>query len=691
MPTRPGERAIDSYRWLARSRTLLIDAYWPPLNPRLEYDATDLARACTELNANAVRFGTAGKYALVPDARYPAHPDLAGRDLLQETIDALRPVGVKTIGYVPVSHGLPQSLLRDRRPEWALRLDDGSLGKAVQHFGGEPLCPTCPFGPYQADILDFIDKIVNGYDISSLYLDGPYYDWNMGAAREVCQCPACRQRFKQDTGGQLATQAEIDAMSADERTAFFERFDQWTSEGLGSLLKAINTIAKQRDLPVMFNVYAAAWRTPAVEKQMIAEADGFLLESDFGGLKGLALSQYEGKIAWRYTRPHNAWPRMSTARTELADADCGYETIAWGGAPIVSYGGRFTYGCGFGQPIRKMFDMAQRVAQADEGCEPFGHIGLIELHRQRDWSQEPRDALAGAYLALHQQGLPVLTLPRDAASDIDTLRRFPVVMIPSLLPLTDTEQRVLRDYISEGGGFIVAGRDAVAMTAAPDLFGVARLPADDPRTTRWAGLAFWDRAWDVYVRPDPSLGIPPAHMAAGGLLPVDGPAHVVAVDGVECLAVIIGGDADPPLGPGVVVRSIGRGKIATFTFDVGRAFSLTGEPGLAGLLGRMADRLSSRPSPCRIDGADGVIASVFSGDGKALIHLRNPTNRPRRVTVTLRRTANAGAVSLRSLATDELLTAQVSAGGVTLDEYEVTQYDCLVVTGWDASQGALHA
>jgi hypothetical protein len=665
-----GRTSLQRYGWLARSRTLLIDAYWPPLNPALEFDADELAAAVRELNADAVRFGTAGKYALVPSDVYPQHPQLSGRDLLAETLKALAPLGARTIAYVPVSHGLPRSLLTDQRPGWALRLDDGSLAPGVQHMGGEQLCPTCPMGDYRDDILGFIRQIVGGHDVAGLYLDGPYYDWNMGGPLDICQCGACRSRFDRETRRELLTNAGYAAMSSDERQAFLSVFRPWVGRALLELLGEINRIAKSRDLPLMFNVFAATPRPAELERAMIAEADGFLLESDLGGLKGIAVSRHHGKIAWRYTQPHGPWPRLSTPAREAENARCGYQTLLWGGAPIVSYAGRYQYGRRFAAPVAEMFVRAERVGEVLAEAQPWGHVGIVDMHRLADADAVRRDALAGSYLSLQQAGVPATVLPREALADA-ARTQCAALLVPSLCDVTADEVAVLRRYVEAGRALLVCGPlptdQAGAQLAALLGVGAAHGEAGD----RLSRLQFWSGAWDVYARQSDNL------------LPIVSPVLTRAAADADVTAELLGGDAAEPLGPAVVVRSSGRGQCGHIAFDLGGSFWQTDEPALAEMLSATVARLAE-PSPVHIE-SDGVAFSVWQTPTGAAVQLHNPSSRPAVARIHL--TAQPGQTRpvAREIATGGKIRCDNTETGWQL-RVAVERFACVAIDDWRPPQ-----
>jgi len=61
--------------WLQTVRVFLIDAYYPPMAPEMEFDAEALAETMEAMNVNTVRMATMGKYATIQGVRFTRHPD----------------------------------------------------------------------------------------------------------------------------------------------------------------------------------------------------------------------------------------------------------------------------------------------------------------------------------------------------------------------------------------------------------------------------------------------------------------------------------------------------------------------------------------------------------------------------------------------------------------------------------------
>lgn len=659
--------AAAKFAWLQQSHTLLVDAYWPPLAPALNFAAAELVQAVRTLHADTVRFGTAGKYALLPSRVMPPHPQLQGRDLLAEALTALEPLGTRTIAYVPVGHGLPRTLLARERPDWALRLDDGSLPSGVQHFGGEPLAPVCPFGPYRQDILTFVGEVVDGHAIHGLYLDGPYHNWNMGGPLAICQCPACRTQYRQATGEELPANRDAAGPPDPEREARLARYRDWVAQGLLELLRAIRARACRHgeELPVLFNAFAAAARPPAFERQFYEAADGFLLEAELAGLKGLATGRHLGKIVWRYTQPHDGWPRLSTPRRERANLHAALETLTWGGAPIVSYAGRFLLDRRHAAPLAELFALRRKHASRFAGAQPVRHLGLVCLARPLGHAEAFQRALSGAYLALQSQGVPLEVLPRSALSEAAGLAGWPALMLPSAAGLTAAEVASLRAYAAAGGRLAIL--DPGEPGAANGLLACFGLhPAADSPIAHQQ-LRYWQGEWEVYLQaPD----------APGDLAPLRGLQPTAGTGECRVLAWSVNGNGEK-LAP-AIVASPGR-DLSLVLFPLAELYEQTREPALAAWIAALAERVAG-PSPLRLPGADAWIHSALhEKPGLRLLWLHDtaPADRSCRLAVALRLPAGAAGLQAFSLRRDRPLAGRVAAGVWHLDDLELTGYDCL--------------
>ena len=79
------------HEWVRRARVFLLDNYHPPFWPDITFDARHVVEVVRRYHANAIRLGSAGKWAVFPNDFWPPHPQLNGRDLIQELIDEAHP------------------------------------------------------------------------------------------------------------------------------------------------------------------------------------------------------------------------------------------------------------------------------------------------------------------------------------------------------------------------------------------------------------------------------------------------------------------------------------------------------------------------------------------------------------------------------------------------------------------------
>lgn len=593
--------APAAFEWLRRSRTLLLDAYWPPFHPTLAYEPAQAVATTQAMGADTIRFGTIGKWALYPSAVMPNHPALAGRDLLAETIHHAHAAGIRVVGYVPVAHGLPAEVVASR-PGWAFIDADGRPPPGQLHFAAPAVVPVCPFGPYRDAILAIVREVVHGHAVDGLYLDGPYYGWIFGG---ICHCPACAAQYRADTGCTLPISTG-DPTHAD-----------WVAGKLVALIEDIRAIARERDLPLVFNGCVAEYLRGAWQQRAIAAGDGILLESARGGIKGVGRGVHLERIVWNYTHRHTCFPRLSTRELEEEDERSGRIAAAQGAAPIVSYAGRFLLPGAETAPVRRLFADLAAIAPLVTGSEPMAHAAVIsarDLQPSEGWNREHHDghdrhlyAVAGL---LRDAGVQQVVLPREALTD-PRLSGYAAVVLASVGELAPAEATALRAYVAGGGGLLVLGQ---APAAIADLLGAEAATPEPVIAARLAALR-WDQVsapYDIYLQAaDDSL--PAGRHPLGDVTPLR------PSPGTTVLAHAVAGDDGTRLLPALFQR----GRVAWLPSSVELLWA-AGEGahrGLARLVAAALDRIASRPRPCILTTPRGVFSNLMSGPRGTMLHL----------------------------------------------------------------------
>lgn len=473
-------------------RTFLYDAYWPPFTPELSYDAARGIELCKEANANAIRFGSIGKYALYPSKIVPNHPKLNGRDLLQETIVAGKQAGIKVIGYIPVGHALPASRLKQSKPEWIFRNEAGEpVAPEIQyrHFGGETLLSVCSFGAYRQEILEIV-KEITAYDIFAVYLDGPYQGW--GVENLICQCQSCKKRFLAETGHALPDNGQKKRLGA--------IYLEWSRNNLLGLLREIRQMTKTKNLPLMMNRTAAGLCGTRFEIEMLKEVDCFLIESERGGIEGCSMASALDKKIWNYTNRHAWHPRLSNAPFEQQSLLRGRNTLSFGGIPIVSYAGRFFNSDKHIDAIKELFNDCEKAFSivADAVMCRFACVLRNSSERQFVIADidgvEVTDEALNIADNLNSSGIPVMVLPDLFLDDDRLMNSFKIIFVTEYIKLNPSRIEFLHKFVQSGGTVVFTG------VVPPDFAGVESTVPDD-RLKAAMDIQLWcEQRYDCYLR-----------------------------------------------------------------------------------------------------------------------------------------------------------------------------------------------
>jgi len=473
-------------------RTFLYDAYWPPFTPELSYDAAHGVELCKKANANAIRFGSIGKYALYPSRIIPHHPKLNGRDLLQETIVAGKEAGIRVVGYIPVGHALPASWLRQLKPQWIFRdemSEPVSPETQYRHFGGEPLLSVCSFGAYRQEICEIVKEIIE-YDIYAVYLDGPYQGW--GAENMICQCESCKKRFIDETGCQLPDNQQKEKLG--------NIYLEWSRNNLLELLREIRQMTQAKNLPLMMNRTAGLICGTRFEIEMLKEADCFLIESDRGGIEGCSVASALGKTIWNYTNRHAWHPRLSNVQLEQQSLLCGRSAMSFGGIPIVSYAGRFFNSDKHIDAITRLFKDSERVLNITQDAVMCRFACVLRNSSERKFitadidEVEIKDEALNIADSFSSSGIPVMVLPDLFLDDAALINTFKILFVTEYVKLNPAREELLRRFAQNGGTVVFTG-------IVPPWFAGVNAVVPDARLKTALETQYWcEKRYDCYLR-----------------------------------------------------------------------------------------------------------------------------------------------------------------------------------------------
>jgi len=214
-------------------------------------------------------------------------------------------------------------------------------------------------------------------------------------------------------------------------------------------------------------------------------------------------------------------------------------------------------------------------------------VGLYYSSRTRDWVGRDKPLLwmqsfLGAHKALVYEHIP-FGIVLDENATLETLQRFPVVLLANAGILSDNEIALLRRYVESGGNLILTGQTGLYGWRGEPLeeSGLASLTGAT-LVEKLGSLDNWVRFEQEKDRSGPSQPAPALRGAIPGAWPfmVKGPAAVFQ----PTTAVPIGEllkphrtlrqrlgkestdwpmSADAPVGPAMLLNSVGPGRVLT--------------------------------------------------------------------------------------------------------------------------------
>ncbi len=224
-------------------RRLLVDMHIPDWDPAFmrDFDPERFAELM-ELAGTGVAEIAAGSclgLCYWPTDIGVRHGVLDGRDLLGETVEACRKRGIGVVLYLNVWC----RAVYDLHPEWRLIPQEGA------GFGRFGIC--CPNTGYGEFFLALADELNSRYDCLGIWVD------MIGWFRFICHCPACRERFRRDTGrGDIPGRVDWNDPAW---LAFQECRARWLEEFALRVRECVKARTPGRSLALQGSSFAAGW------------------------------------------------------------------------------------------------------------------------------------------------------------------------------------------------------------------------------------------------------------------------------------------------------------------------------------------------------------------------------------------------------------------------------------------------
>ncbi|MCP5525047.1 MAG: beta-galactosidase trimerization domain-containing protein [Verrucomicrobiales bacterium] len=543
------------------------------------FNGGDIARATQACGAEyLVIWAREGDWVFYDSKFQPKPPGLGNRDVLREAVGEGHRLGLPVIAYCQVQY--PGHTLREH-PDWRAVASDG------KPIDGR----VC----YRSGYLEYLKQMVDeqlAYGIDGFHLDmvdqgfGPPYG---------CWCATCRKEFEAEYGRPMPAGVTWDEdwdRMLKFRYAGSERFEK----ELTAHIRRVNPRAT-----VDYNYHGNppfSWEVGQRPVQHAGNGDFVTGETGVWGFSALTV----GLNAEFYRAATPGLPfqiamqrgvRMYHDQTTRPLNDLRWELLT-----LLSHGGFVTIVDktafdGWLDPVAyERFGAAFREVAAKRS--QFGHpavyeVGLYFSSRTRDWFGRDQPAkyfqsFQGAHKAMVYEHIPWGVI-LDEKVTLETLKRFPVVMLPNVAIVSDKEVALFRRYVEEGGKLLVTGLTGTRgwrgerreESALQELAG-AKLVRELDSTDNW--VRFSTRS-DVIVEPwAPSESMRGSARTNWPFL-VRGPAVVYEATTATPIGELLKPhrtslhvegrynqdwplSADTPVGPAMLLNHVGNGAVLTF-------------------------------------------------------------------------------------------------------------------------------
>lgn len=583
-----------------------------------KFNGGEIARKLHEIGAEyLVIWGRDHEWAYYNSKLMPKCPGMGDRDVIQEAVDAAKPLGMPVIVYTVVQAG--GYAIREH-PEWRMV---GADGKPIEGR-------VCFNSGYRQFMLGLIDEML-AYDIQGFHVD--MLDQGFGQPYG-CWCENCRKLFEKEYDEGMPTGYTWDekwAKMLDFRANTSARFED-------EIAKRIRD--KKPGISVDFNYHGNPPFSFEVAQRPIQHAHrGDFITGECGVWGFGALSPSYMATFYRSTNPTLPYQvvmqrgvRMYHDQTTRPLND-----LRWEAMTLLAHGAQLTIvdktpfdggidPLAYGR-MGEVFEEAH-AKMGDFGQPPVEEVGLYFSVRSRDWfARENKEKylqpFAGAHKAMVYEHLPT-GFCFDENVNLERLRQFKVVVLPNVPCLTEAEVALLEQFVQKGGQLVVTGLsglysptgEACKDSALERLIG-AKLERVLDSEDNWFSLA------NVPYPEDDSLaGLPRPSLLddidPGWPLLCYGPGVVYTPTTAEPLGKLLApirttrqregkeGTSFPSsfgdkVGPLVLTNRYGKGTVITLAVDPGSATASEYRQVEARLLLRNAIRLLDPTPRVRID------------------------------------------------------------------------------------------
>lgn len=422
------------------------------------------------------------------------HRGLGGRDVLGEIIALCHGQGMDVVPYYSL---IFNNWAYEHYPSWRMLDLNGKASRDPGHwvggFGGRYgiCCPNS--AAYRQFVDDQVRELCEGYDFEGIFFDMTFWP-------AICYCPACRERYAREVGGEMPT--VIDWHNS-RWLAFQRKREEWLVEFAAFATGTARAYKPGVSVEHNSAVLPQSWR---IGTTLGLAAQNDYIGGDFYG--GFAQQSFICKL-YRSITPNRPFEFMtSRCYPSLQDHTTlkSREMLELHACMALAHDGAFlfidaidpvgtlnpmvyeTMGEVFGrsqkyepylggemcQDVTVYFSLDSKIDLADNG-RPVAQAG---------WRVPHLTAALGATRALKESHIPHGVISRNGLSDMSAHQ---VLVLPDVFMLSEQEADDIRRFVADGGGLYASGHTSAALLG--DLFGIVVEGETQERVTYMAPTA----------------------------------------------------------------------------------------------------------------------------------------------------------------------------------------------------------
>ena len=627
--------------WLQTARVFLIDAYYPPMAPELEFDAEALAETMVRMNANTVRMATMGKYATIQGVRFTRHPDQSDRDLLAEMIAACKPRGIRVVPYISTGHKLAWSMVTEDYPEYAQRTHPSGGPQRSHMFVGEDHGTICWNTPYRKAFMDLVEHVVRDYDVAGLYFDTwrPHYFW---PGMKVCYCDGCRKGFQEATGQALPWR-ENSKDYTQEELALIQRYHQWYADVLVEILHEVRRLVKShKDIPLIYNINNPE-KITTEDPRIIEAMDAFLYERGrtmLERVEGVSLARSMGMHIWPYVGTYGNWPRAIYDGYNYQQQI--FTSTMFTGASIIAQPHAYVSDPEYRHYVAYPYGVLAANEHNLTGFENYPYVAVVYgyqdppgFSRKANWGRtvDARSATLGAFAACLYGHVQVSSVHETILDQPGRLARYKVLYLAGAPRLSKSRIENIKRFVRAGGGLVTSYAASLYDTEGrrQGRFALEELTRVAPLEPRGEVARIMHNYVVMVGGPNDLYMLVRAGTEAFGdywasrLVPLWFYEPIKVLEGGSVVMDIVTGDGQRAFLPGVVLSRYGKGRVAYLASCLESLFQTDNMDILGRLIRTLIKVVAPEPAPYELQAPAGLICNLTIKGNRRVLHMTNWT------------------------------------------------------------------